>query len=463
MSKKTKTTETKHEKGFAMERYRKNIIQLLSKLIRIPSVKGAPAKNAPFGRILLGTLKVFLSNAAEQGFRTAELDGKVGYLEFGPEDAPLIAAVCHLDVVPPGHWPEAFLPKVTDTKIIGRGSADNKGPAVAVFYALKALKDAGYQPKCRLRLILGLDEESGSQCMAHYCEHAELPVAAFTPDANFPVISAEKGIIGFKIHYEEPEIPMTANGLFLTAMEGGTKENVVPELCRYDLRDQSGKRSAHSVNGKAAHASTPEEGQNAISTALWELKEQQISSEFIQWYTENIGFETNGKSLGIQVSDEVSGELTLNIGLVKFDGKTWTLSCDLRYPVTTDGTEFLSTIQQSAAAIGGSINLGEISHALPLNLPHEHPLVRTLTEVYNEQTGSALRPIGIGGGTYARALPNTVAFGAVFPGETVNMHQNDEQVSIESLLRASNIYRSAFLKLDSVYGAAKESEPGDPD
>lgn len=128
MSKKTKTTETKHEKGFAMERYRKNIIQLLSKLIRIPSVKGAPAKNAPFGRILLGTLKVFLSNAAEQGFRTAELDGKVGYLEFGPEDAPLIAAVCHLDVVPPDIGRRRFFPRLPTQKSSVGARPTTKGP-----------------------------------------------------------------------------------------------------------------------------------------------------------------------------------------------------------------------------------------------------------------------------------------------------------------------------------------------
>lgn len=433
--------------------YRRSIVKLLSHFIRIPSVKGEAQKKAPYGRIPAETLRVFLAHAGQKGFRVKEYPGRVGYLEFGPEDGPLIAAVCHLDVVPAGNWSEAFSPVITETEIIGRGAADDKGPTVAVYYAMRSLLYDNYEPKCRIRLILGLDEESGSGCMKYYREHDEIPVAAFTADADFPVIAAEKGICRFSLRYNEPQAPTTPDNCTFTVLNGGTKENIVAERCRYDLRSPENKRLATTVDGKAAHASTPEEGENAIALAFAELGAKQVSSEMVQWYNRYIGLETNGNSLGIAVSDEDSGALTLNTGLATFDGKEWELRFDLRYPVTSDAQSIIEKIRTLAASANITLEFDEdADHTPALHLPHDHPLVSTLTDVYNQATGENLSPIGIGGGTYARALPNTVAFGAVFPGEEVNMHQDNERVSIDSLVLAAEIYRSAFIKLDEIYG-----------
>ena len=175
------------------DQYQSEIESFLSELIAVPSVKGKPTPDAPFGTDTLRALNVFFDHAENLGFNCHHLDGYCGYVEWGPKDAPIIAAVCHLDVVPAGTWTRAFTPEKYGNKLYGRGTCDDKGPAVIALYAMKALKDAGYQPKHRFRLILGLDEESGSACMVYYRNHAELPIAAFTPDASFPVIAAEKG------------------------------------------------------------------------------------------------------------------------------------------------------------------------------------------------------------------------------------------------------------------------------
>ena len=240
--------------------------------------------------------------------------------------------------------------------MIGRGAADNKGPAAAVFYAMKALKDDGFRPRCRIRLILGLDEETDCACMAHYREHAELPVAAFTPDADFPVISAEKGIVHFQIRYTEPEVLTSPDGLRLAQMTGGTKVNVVPELSRYDLRSAAKERRTHTVNGRAAHAATPQEGFNAISMAMRELQEKGFRSSLIDWYNRAIGYETDGRSLGIQTADEPSGALTFNVGLVEFDGTDWIFTCDLRYPVTADGKQIMKQLETQVSEFGGRLD-----------------------------------------------------------------------------------------------------------
>ena len=55
-----------------------------------------------------------------------------------------------------------------DGKIYGRGTADDKGPAIAALYAMRAVKELGIPVKKNVRLILGTDEECGSSDIRHY-------------------------------------------------------------------------------------------------------------------------------------------------------------------------------------------------------------------------------------------------------------------------------------------------------
>lgn len=66
---------------------------------------------------------------------------------------------------------------------------------MAAFYALKIVKDMQLPLSKRVRIIIGTDEESDWRCVDHYFKHEKMPDIGFAPDADFPIINAEKGII----------------------------------------------------------------------------------------------------------------------------------------------------------------------------------------------------------------------------------------------------------------------------
>ncbi len=418
-------------------------IEFLAELIRIPSVKGKPTSDAPFGQETLDALTCFLNRAQQDGFRTKQLDGYCGWIEFGPEDAPIIAAACHLDVVPVGDWADAFTLKQEGDYLIGRGVSDDKGPAVATYFALKALKDSGYSPKHRLRLILGLDEESGSACLAHYVAVDEIPIAAFTPDADFPVIHAEKGRLGVRIDWQD-QSPLTFNHQPVTQISGGTVPNIVPAACTIICGDQE-----TIFTGKAAHGSTPEVGENAIIKALKALEAENPTHPIIQTILSRIGDHIHGEALGLSITDEGTGYLTINLGTLQFRENHGEMMLDIRYPHQTPVETLITCLHQIAQESHGELVIQDISPVL--YLPMDHPLVHTLNQVYNTYMNETLKPLAIGGNTYAKHLPNTVGFGAVFHEQDVKMHQTGEQAKLSELMACIDIYREGFTALDTVY------------
>lgn len=431
---------------------REEQLNFLMDLIRIPSVKDQPVPNAPFGAQTVEALERFLDEAKKDGFRTKNVDGYCGWLEYGPEDAEaMIAAVAHLDVVPVGDWTDAFEPILEDDRLVGRGSIDDKGPAVSAYYGLKALKDSGYEPKHRLRLILGLDEESGSACMERYCQTEEIPVAGFTPDADFPVIHAEKGMIRYDVEMTWPED--TSSPLRFVRAEAGSRANVIPGSAKISLKHEDGHVDTKVVEGVMGHASMPEMAKNAISLAIrdvaYRLQETGVSHPFVDMYTALIGLDYDGDKLGIKFEDEVSGPLTMNIGVIDLNETGVKMICDIRYPVTMNYDEMVSTIEKQYQAYGASVKIW--SHSEPLYRPKDHKLVAALSRIYNEQSGSSDEPIAIGGGTYARSIPNILAYGPTFPGEENLAHQHGEYILLETLFRSSEIYREALRELDQVY------------
>jgi succinyl-diaminopimelate desuccinylase len=146
-----------------------NIVKALTGLLSIPSSKGDPLPDAPFGAETKRALDELLRLGGQMGFATRSIDNMAGFVEFG-KGKKMVAALGHLDVVPPGDgWTgDPFIPVVTEDRIVARGAIDDKGPVIACLFAMKALRDAGYEPPARIRLIVGLDEESGSFCMARY-------------------------------------------------------------------------------------------------------------------------------------------------------------------------------------------------------------------------------------------------------------------------------------------------------
>ena len=433
----------------SMAAYRDAMVEATVELCAIPSVKGRPETGAPFGLETKRSLDSLLAMGAELGFTPVDLDGYCGYLDWGSE-GPITAVLGHLDVVPAidGWSHDPFTPIVTADRIIARGTADDKGPLVSALFAMKALKDEGFIPKGRIRLIAGLDEESGSACMSHYTQVAELPTAGFTPDASFPVIYAEKGIAHVKIQLKnqpgKPFSTLDSHGQFLLAAVAGQRANMVPARCDLTWQDEQGHVITETYTGKAAHASLPWEGHNAIGVAMASAAQRPGAHPMVQLYQALIAEDWTGQALGIAGEDS-SGPLTLNPGVLKLDLEQGSLVLDIRYPASWQVETILAQMTATVAPFQATVEL--VSHTAPLAGDPGRPLVKTLMAVYNRLTGAHASAIAIGGGTYARAMPNIVAFGPSFPGEPDVCHQVDEYITIEKLLASAAIYREALREL----------------
>lgn len=444
--------------------YRQAMADAIVRLCRIPSVKAPAELGAPFGAANAAVLADFLQLGRELGFKAVDLDGYCGYLEWGSE-GPITAILGHLDVVPAidGWTHDPFTPLVTEDRIVARGTADDKGPVVAALFALKALKDEGFVPAGRIRLIVGLDEESGSDCMAHYVQVAELPAQGFTPDASFPVIYAEKGIAhlvlsGQPIGHETKSTPTAtatpAADLRLISAEAGQRANMVPAKCELTWQDASGKLIRETFTGKAAHASTPWEGENAILKALRQCSSQVDPDSFIAACATLLGAHQDeaspageawrGGGLEIRGEDH-SGPLTVNPGILHVDALTAQLTLDIRYPATWSFDQLFRDLQRVTAPHGLAISVQH--HQAPLVNDPEAPLVQRLMRVYNAVCGDTARAIAIGGGTYARTMPNIVAFGPSFADDPDVCHQVDEYITFDKLLASAAVYREALREL----------------
>ena len=211
-----------------IEDNKENIINSIIECVNFESVSmKSNIPEAPFGEECKKVLDYVLNLGNELGFRTKNIDGYCGYIEFG-EGEEILGIIGHLDVVPAhledGWTSHPFKAEVRDNKIYGRGTIDDKGPVMASLYAMKAVADNMKLSK-RVRLIIGLNEEKDWECINYYKRNEELPTISFSPDGNFPCIYAEKGIITIKI---EKEYRLNL-GEILEITSGDNAINVVPK------------------------------------------------------------------------------------------------------------------------------------------------------------------------------------------------------------------------------------------
>lgn len=451
-----------NERVLAME---PQLLACLQENLQIPSVQGPALPDAPYGEDVQKSLAHALSAAEKLGFHATNMDNHVGWCEYG-DGKEMIAVLGHLDVVPAGDgWTkDPWGGEICDRRIWGRGTMDDKGPSIAALFALAALRDSGLPIKRRIRLLFGCNEETGSADMKYYLAHGgEIPVMGFTPDAEYPVINGEKGIINvtFSRTYSQ------SGDLKLLSIHGGTAPNVVPASacaklsCSKELALRIAQLRAPKVRytvtdygifaeaeGISAHGSTPAQGENAIGRLLLALDTLPFSGEMagiIHFLAQTLGMETNGKSAGIYLHDQASGELTLNWGTLNADEKCLSMKINYRYPVTKSYEDCAPRFNALFSA-ADFVKEAE-AHKAKLYIPEDSQLVQTLLKVYKEHTGLDGHPLCIGGGTYAKSLPNILAFGPVFPGDEVREHKPDEFIEIPKLMKTAQIIASAMYEM----------------
>jgi len=448
------------------------IIQAVRESIMIKSVGAEKKDNMPFGEGVQKVLENALELSENLGFRTVNLDNMVGYAEYG-QGEEMIAVLGHLDVVPEGNgWTyPPYGGEIHNDKIYGRGALDDKGPTIGALFALKAIKDLNLPLKRRVRVIFGTNEESGSRGVKYYVERDELPVAGFTPDAGYPIINAEKGMLTCTFR---KEFSRESGKIELVSISGGTVPNVVPEYAEAIIRcDNLSKAELEEkflniegklpfeiektdldnhfkikVFGVSAHGSRPDLGKNAISGLIHLLSKLELGKdmkELMNFIHQNIGYETNGKSLSINLSDDISGKLTFNLGTIKGNGDEIRFTINIRYPVTKVYDDFMNTIIDKMSLL--DIKAEDIRHTAPLYVSPDEEFIKKLQKVYEEKTGDEARLLAIGGGTYAKSMKNVVAFGPTFPGEAGIIHKPDEFISIESLMKNVQIMAAAIYEL----------------
>ena len=425
------------------------VIEKLRECIAIRSIKGEAEPGMPYGREVNRALAYTLDLAAEMGLRTVNIDGHVGYAEYGG-GAEMIAVLSHLDIVPEGDgWTyPPFEGRIADGKIYGRGTTDDKGPLIASLFALKALKDSGSQLKRRIRVIFGTDEESGSHDMIRYKETEELPVMAFTPDADYPVIFSEKTLVNLRLTKHLAKEPSQWN---LSVAKGGSVVNQVPDSGQMTLcRGEDAIEFA--AKGVAAHGSTPEIGENAIDNLIQKFTQHPCFAEsgkkleaFADFYMDHLFAGADGSGFGVNCNDSELGDVTINVGLLSGDDEKIQLTLDCRFPALMDIEKCLQKIR--AVCQKASIQMEVTKNKPGIYVPKDHPLVKILQRVYEEETGERCEPLAIGGGTYAKALPNTVAFGPIFPGCQNRIHESDEYITVEELMKNVQIITRAMYEL----------------
>ncbi|MGI6705903.1 MAG: dipeptidase PepV [Clostridia bacterium] len=454
----------------AILNYQEDIIRELQRLIQIPSVRDVPSEGKPFGEGPYKALEAMLELGERLGFRAKNVDGYAGHVEFG-EGEEIVGVLVHLDVVPAGEgWTfPPFGGVLEDGAIYGRGASDNKGPAIVALYGLKALKNLGIRPQKRIRIIFGTDEESGMTDMDYYFSKEPVPDMGFSPDAGYPITNREKGLLRISFTKEMSG----EQGSAIRRIHGGSVVNMVPDTCEalvdhgtlseQDLKamkelageipqcrieeSSSQEGTLIRVMGKSAHGAGPEDGVNAVSCLLHVLAKGAGDfplGDFLTFLSQKIGLETRGESMGIACMDEPSGELTLNLGILRGDGAKWEASIDIRYPVTCSADEIVDAIRKQAEAFGISVRVDH--HMEPLYVPDDHPLIVKISRAYEMIMGEKAELQSMGGGTYARTLRNNgVAFGASF--RETGAHQPDEFVLVEDLMLHGQIFTQALYEL----------------
>lgn len=448
-----------------LDEHEKELIEDLRRMLRIPSIEGEEEPNAPFGKECRRALDLALELGEKWGMKTRDVEGFAGHAEFG-DSKRLVMALGHLDVVPvsDGWKHKPFGADIDGDYIYARGAIDDKGPTMAAFYAARALKETGAELPARIRIVFGCNEESGFRCVKRYFEVEEAPDYGVAPDSGWPLYHAEKGIANLIIRAKLPK-----GKLSLVSIEGGQRPNIVIDraIAEVEFDDsisaevsekienywdknvsfsKEGRSIKITTRGKAAHGSTPFLGDSAVTRAfraICELAPPEQQKDFVKFLEL---CHPSGAGLGIHGEDEVSQDLTSNVGIVKTEGGEAVFTVNVRYPVTWTGETLRNKCEEFLKKEAAEMRLEQMDDSAPLYFPLGQEPVNSIVDVYREETGDDKEPGVMGGGTYARAVPNTVSIGTGWDGDGP-AHENDERIHISHPLKMARIYAHILFRL----------------
>jgi succinyl-diaminopimelate desuccinylase len=417
------------------DRHFDEILADLNEIMSIKSVYSEPEDGKPFGSGSAAALAWGAAQGEKLGLNVKNFDNYAVSMTFG--ENPVLGILSHLDVVPAGEgWSfEPFACTVDGDKIYGRGAIDDKGPSVAVLWAVKALRELNVPLSKGFRIILGGNEEGGCEDIEYYEKCEPFPPMVFTPDGSFPVLNCEKGMVHltFSAPFKDGEI---------TEIAGGTVINAIPDKCRAVFADGSEK----CIKGKSSHGSRPENGVNAVTKFLSEYAENGGENSLLLSLNRLFPHgEYNGKSCGLGFSDEISGEMTCALTMLSAEGGRLRGGVDIRFPIDRTLSEITGIITYALENAG--FETDDCSGMEPHYVSAASPLVKTLLEVYGDVKGEKGEPISEGGITYVHNTEGGVAFGAEFPWENNNMHGADEHISIETFKYNLNMYANAIARI----------------
>lgn len=414
----------------------------LKKVMKVDSVKGLAETGSPFGKGPKKALETALDLASALGFETKIVSDAVGYAQYGTNNDEYIGVVGHLDVVEAGSgWSYPPFDLTLENGVLyGRGVLDNKGPAISTLYALAVLKELNIPLSKTIRILFGTDEESGSADIPLYLASEKPPIYGFTPDCKYPAVYGERGLVGIEIVTVMPEKEVKQ----ISNFKGTFTRSSVPDHLEVTLKN--GEEIL--IEGKRAPSNAPEMGENVLTKfAEIATNEHFFTGEladYFSWLATALHLKHDGSGLGIDFSDQASGKLMLTPYAFKIEKNKVHLTLSIRYPVSVTEENILVELKQHLPM---DSQLQIIRKMPATSFPLDHPMLKIMQEVYEECTGMDGTPVTTTGATYARTMPNIVAFGPSFPGQKGIAHNKDEYMDLTDLMKNMEIYAVTMAEL----------------
>lgn len=448
-----------------IDEHQEELISLIQDIITIRSVKDTSLPNYPFGLGIGTCLDKVMQYASDLGFKTVNLDGYVAYAEYG-EGQEYIGIVGHLDVVSEGNgWTyPAYGAEIHEGILYGRGVLDNKSPILSCLFAMKTLMDLGCKLSYKVRIIFGTDEESGFNDIPYYLKKELPPLMGFTPDCKYPVVYGENGVFRASIS----QMLSNHSALILKGIQGEFASSFVPDFCglifhvndnTIDIADLLHEYTGDwflednqlilSCEGKKAPANNPYLGDNAIINMLLSLPSKFLEKTNIKEFTSivnNYCSDIYAKNLGIGFHDEQFGDLMMTVYNLYLDNNQLILCFTVRYPINC----LIESRLEQCRTIFQSFNFILMVYMPAIHFSLDHPMIKVLSDAYYDMTGLDSTPTTTTGGTYAKIMPNIVAFGPSFPGERGIAHNKDEYMSVNHIILNTKIYAYSIYKLANI-------------